>query len=134
IRIPDDSKPGALKPYLHRYYAGTFRDGKDLWLHNFKSSDSERHLHSHPFDFSTVMLCGGYDEEYRRGIDGETLSRDTKPCYFRSLDRMMEMLLGRLSSSVTAESPLSDTMLNLSAHHRSVDLYDWHRITYAEPD
>lgn len=122
------------KPYLHRYYAGTFKDGKDLWLHNFKCSDSERHLHSHPFDFETIMLCGAYTEEYRRGLDGEIITRYTSPCERRNLDGAIERLLQKLNSPIKEAAPLSSIILSLGAEHRTVDLFDWLRITHAEVD
>lgn len=122
------------KPYLHRYYAGTFKDGKDLWLHNFKCSDSERHLHSHPFEFETIMLCGNYTEQYRHGMEGEIITRYTSPCEWRSLDTAIERILQRLASPIKEAAPLSSIMLGLAAEHRSVGLYDWHRITHAEVD
>lgn len=122
------------KPYLHRYYAGTFKDGKDLWLHNFKCSDSERHLHSHPFEFETIMLCGNYTEEYRRGMDGEIVTRYTSPCEWRNLDGAIDRMLQKLASPIKEAAPLSSIMLGLAAEYRSVDLFDWHRITHAEVD
>jgi hypothetical protein len=56
IRVNDE-------PYLERYYAGRFSDGYDLWLHHFVSADADRHVHSHPFVFFTVMLLGSYTED-----------------------------------------------------------------------
>jgi len=138
VKIKKDVKPyvdrAAMKPYLHRYYAGTFRDGKDLWLHNFKCSDSERHLHSHPFEFETIMLCGNYTEEYRRGMDGEIVTRYTSPCEWRNLDGAIDRILQRLVSPIKEAAPLSSIMLGLAAEYRTVDLFDWHRITHAEVD
>jgi len=125
---------GFSKPYLHRYFAGTFKDGKDLWLHNFKCSDSEDHLHNHGFEFETIMLCGNYTEDYRRGLDGEIITRYTSPCEWRNLDGAIERLLQKLNSPIKEAAPLSSIMLGLAAEYRSVDLFDWHRITHAEVD
>jgi hypothetical protein len=122
------------KPYLHRYYAGTFRDNKDLWLHNIRTSDSGRHLHGHPFDFWTMMLNGNYTEQYRRGPDGEIVTRITAPCANRTLDAEIEQFLQRLASPIVDARPISSTMLALAGEHRAVDVYDWHRITHAAPD
>lgn len=71
------------KPYLQRYYAGTTAKGDDLWIHRFLSSDGDRHLHSHPFNARSVVLCGGYLEETPRGVfhrnpDGLTPSEAIK--------------------------------------------------------
>ena len=49
--------------YLRRYYVGTQVAGNDVWLHEFLSSDGERHLHSHPFTARSIILMGGYTEE-----------------------------------------------------------------------
>jgi hypothetical protein len=121
-------------PYLHRYYAGTFKDGKDLWLHNFRSEDSERHLHSHPFEFETIMLVGNYTEDYKQSMDGEITSRYTSPCEWRSLDISFERLLQKLQSKIHEAAPDSKTMLGFAVEYRSVNVYEWHRITRTAPN
>lgn len=50
-------------PYLERYYIGTHENGDQEWLHRFLRADSERHLHSHPWDAESTILCGDYLEE-----------------------------------------------------------------------
>lgn len=51
-------------PYLERYYVGKLF-GATLYLHRFVSSDSERHLHNHPWKRGfSIMLAGAYFEEY----------------------------------------------------------------------
>jgi len=65
-------------PYLQRYFAGTFRDGSDLWLHRFLSADGDRHLHSHPFEFESIILHGGYTEEFIE-LDGSKKTRYSEP-------------------------------------------------------
>ncbi len=52
------------EPYLDRYYVRTDDDGTQHWLHHFRRSDSERHLHSHPWEASSTILCGWYREQY----------------------------------------------------------------------
>jgi hypothetical protein len=48
--------------YLRRFYL--IRHGKDkTFLHNILRSDNDRHMHDHPWDFSTRILVNGYDEE-----------------------------------------------------------------------
>jgi len=50
-------------PYLERYYLGKVL-GITFYLHRFVSSDSERHVHNHPWGWAaTVILCGSYLEE-----------------------------------------------------------------------
>lgn len=131
IQIAEGS---GLKPYIHRYYAGTFKDGKDLWLHNFRSSDSELHLHCHPFEFETIMLCGNYTEEYRPGMGAEIITRYTSPCQWRALDASFERLLQKLQCNIHDAAPLSAIMLGMAVEYRTVNLYDWHRITHAAQD
>lgn len=50
-------------PYIERYYLGTLL-GVTFYLHRFVSSDSERHLHNHPWtNGAALILAGGYVEE-----------------------------------------------------------------------
>lgn len=51
--------------YLERYFVGEL-NGTQEWLHRFLRADSERHLHSHPWDADSTILCGWYREEVRR--------------------------------------------------------------------
>ena len=53
-------------PYLERYYIGTLPNGDQEWLHRFLRADSEPHLHSHPWDADSTILCGTYCEEVQR--------------------------------------------------------------------
>jgi len=53
------------KPYLERYHIKTNANGTQHWLHRFLRSDSERHLHSHPWTACSTIMCGCYKEEYR---------------------------------------------------------------------
>jgi hypothetical protein len=53
-------------PYLERYYIGTLPNGTQEWLHRFLRADSEPHLHSHPWDADSTILCGDYLEEVQR--------------------------------------------------------------------
>ena len=51
------------EPYLERYYLFSFRK-VTFYLHRFVSSDSERHLHNHPWGWgSALVLAGSYLEE-----------------------------------------------------------------------
>lgn len=117
--------------YLQRYYAGTFRDGSDLWLHRFLSNDGDRHLHSHPFEFSSVMLCGGYTEEF---IDrsGSKDHRFTIPNPKSQLPETLEEFLIQINGNFP---PYSMTFLNLAyGTSQSLDVYDWHRIAAVNDD
>ena len=54
-------------PYLERYYLGQLF-GVTFYLHRFVSSDSERHVHNHPWRRGgALILTGGYIEE--RALD-----------------------------------------------------------------
>lgn len=51
------------RPYLERYYLGHLL-GVTFYLHRFVSSDSERHVHNHPWRRGVALvLTGGYIEE-----------------------------------------------------------------------
>lgn len=50
-------------PYLERYYLGCLF-GVTFYLHRFVSSDSERHVHNHPWGWgASLILAGSYVEE-----------------------------------------------------------------------
>jgi hypothetical protein len=42
-----------------------------LRLHNIKREDRDPHHHDHPFDFTSIMLTGGYEEEVQDEQTGE---------------------------------------------------------------
>ncbi len=49
-------------PYLERYYLGQVF-GVTCYLHRFVSSDSERHVHNHPWKRGgSLIICGSYEE------------------------------------------------------------------------
>jgi hypothetical protein len=60
--------------YLRRFYIirkGPFK----LFLHNIRRSDSDRHLHDHPWDFDSICLKNGYIEYYGLGSDGNQATK-----------------------------------------------------------
>jgi len=59
--------------YLERYFVGEL-NGTQEWLHRFLRADSERHLHSHPWDADSTILCGWYTEEV--ALDFEQFETD----------------------------------------------------------
>lgn len=101
-------------PYLQRYYAGTFADGSDLWIHRFLSCDGDRHLHSHPFNARSIILCGWYDEETPLG------SFRREPC--SGLRRIMTAI--NYSPETVAVGPIG----------RAITVFDWHRIAQVAPE
>lgn len=52
------------QPYLQRYFLGEDANGQ-AWLHRFMRADSERHLHTHPWTGTSMILCGRYTEQLR---------------------------------------------------------------------
>lgn len=114
------------QPYIQRYYAGTFRDDVDLWLHRFLSNDGDRNLHSHPFNFTTIMLNGGYTEEFIKRDGGQDF-RITLPKPDSDMPVMIEELLRSISRirSYTFSSHSNGSSLDGSRH---IDVFDWHRI------
>lgn len=62
------------KPYLSRYFAGSSVQGGQWWLHQYHSADGERHLHTHPWRGRSLILCGGYIEEFLQ-CDGRMTNR-----------------------------------------------------------
>ena len=53
--------------YLERYFAHTLPAGTQVWYHRFLRNDSERHLHSHPWESDSTILLGLYAEESLSG-------------------------------------------------------------------
>ena len=116
--------------YLQRYFAGTFRDGVDLWLHRFLSNDGDRHLHSHPFEFNSVILNGGYKEEFL-AEDGRKVIRthDAQG----HINEILPSILHDLKNS--AHNNLdSFCFLACSRKYSTVGVFDWHRIAEVQPE
>lgn len=122
IRINDE-------PYLERYYAGTFADGWDLWLHHFIRNDAERHLHSHPFVFCSVMLVGGYTEHL-----GDQDYRMTIPVADRALDATFEKHIHRMRCEIKECHKEHGAFLDDAGQFIRVGYSDWHRISAVNPD
>lgn len=66
--------PKGTRWALYSHHLGTYMRRwiwKTPWgtlrLHNILRSDDDRHLHDHPFDFTSFLLSGGYTEETPRG-------------------------------------------------------------------
>lgn len=124
-----DNVPGAgrvefsyQKPYLQRYYAGTFRDDCDLWIHRFLSNDGDRHVHSHPFEFSSVIICGGYIEEYINNKNEKSMRHCARS---ESIISKLPIIVDYIKSDWR---PLSFSFLAAAKNYRTYDAFDWHRI------
>jgi len=115
-------------PYIQRYYAGTFRDGSDLWLHRFLSAEGDRHLHSHPFEFESIILHGGYTEEFI-DIDGSKKTRESLPSPDSKLPELIDEVF------IYGLGMYSATFLSMArGANQSLDVYDWHRIASVLPE
>src|SRR5882672_4036627 len=59
------------RPYLERYYVGTFL-GIQIYIHRFRASDPEVEVHDHPWAWAiSVILLGHYFEETLQATDYE---------------------------------------------------------------
>ncbi|HEY6527119.1 MAG TPA: hypothetical protein VIZ65_00375 [Cellvibrionaceae bacterium] len=65
--------------YLRRYFVRENADGSQEWLHEFITEDGERHLHSHPWNAISTILCGGYTEEYYYPTITQTQFKEYRP-------------------------------------------------------
>lgn len=117
-------------PYLQRYYAGRFRCGADLWLHRFLSSDGDRHLHSHPFDFWTTPLNGGYKEEFLNKAGAKEIGLLIARGHINKTieDFLFDLQLGELYA------PFAFNFLDASKHYNERTVFDWHRIAEVMPE
>lgn len=117
-------------PYLQRYYAGRFRCGADLWLHRFLSGDGDRHLHSHPFEFSTVCLNSGYKEEFINKGGAKELGLLMAKGFINNVieDFLFDLQLGEIYA------PHAFSFLAAARHYNTRDVFDWHRIAEVMPE
>lgn len=126
---PDRGFINIEKPYLQRFYAGTFRDNKDLWLHRFLSGDSDRHLHSHPFNFQSIILHGGYAEEK---ID--RVSKEKVITHYSAIDVNIDAfcrVVERMNHGIEEARPWA---YHINETGRHIDVFDWHRIESVQPE
>lgn len=54
-----------LEGYMNRWWVNAPREGVDTTarIHQILRSDDDRHLHDHPWDYTSVILRGSYIEE-----------------------------------------------------------------------
>ena len=59
-----------------------------VFVHLIAKEDGDEYLHDHPWNFSSLILSGGYKEQYATSIDeiGNPKTRDRKPFSFRHYD------------------------------------------------
>ena len=63
IPAPDKIIAPDGEPYLYRWHVIPKNDLVNIYLHLQVSSDSDRGCHDHPWDNTSVILAGGYEEE-----------------------------------------------------------------------
>lgn len=105
--------------YLQRYYAGKFVNQigeTDLWFHRFLSGDGDEHLHWHPMNMRSSVLCGSYREEYL--CDGEKLERVIYPG-----DASRNFLI-----NLCAKASLNHPLRKIPDRTRRIGMHDIHRI------
>jgi hypothetical protein len=74
----DIMKPEGL--YLRRWFLSGGRDSPlKAFLHEIRLSDTDPDPHDHPWDYTSIVLAGGYDEETEHGVSiarpGEVVRR-----------------------------------------------------------
>lgn len=112
-------------PYMQRYYAGKFVNQFtecDLWFHRFLSADGDRHLHWHPMNMRSSVLCGWYSEEYMD--DGVKRERTIYPG-----DASRNFLIN-LCAKASQGLPLR----KIPDRTRRIGMHDIHRIAEVAPD
>ena len=78
------------EPYLERYFDTELPDGSQVWIHRFLRNDSERHLHSHPWNAQSKVLLGSYTESL--GMTTATYTAgDTNVIPAHKLHRIIEV-------------------------------------------
>ena len=61
------------EPYLYRWHVIPRNEHANVYFHIQVTDDPERPLHDHPWDNTSVILAGGYDELYCEQHTGSTL-------------------------------------------------------------
>ncbi len=112
------------QPYLTRYYVFPFWGRKNdksndddtrtfpyaIYLHRIFQSDTDRHLHDHPWSFISIILEGGYTEEVPHPIHGitATFQRNVRNRWSAKLRRATDLHRVRLHGN---EEPIWSLML-----------------------
>lgn len=108
-------------PYLQRYYAGQTAGGASIWLHRFIAGDGDRHLHNHPWQGRSWVLCGRYIEDYRDQYSNGVRVREA--CGIEAEDLANYLISG--SGWIITRTKID---------HVLISPFTWHRITETLPD
>lgn len=110
-------------PYLERYYLGQLF-GITFYLHRFVSSDSERHLHNHPWGWGgSLILCGSYEEE--RAIDLCPAASPSGCLTIRTRRRWYNQVNGNTIHRIHDAAPGTWTLFFHGERTRVSDIGDW---------
>ncbi len=67
-RDPDFTiEDGDKKPYMHRWFPVPRNPAGGCYIHHIMRSDKDV-PHDHPWDFTSYILAGGYQEQTKNGI------------------------------------------------------------------
>lgn len=89
-------------PYLTRFYIANLHFFR-IYIHQFHASDSDRHMHDHPFWFLSLILWGGYIE---RLPDRVRTCRPGRIIFHRAADlHSVTLRLKQVRKNVWAERP-----------------------------
>lgn len=83
------------RPYLERYYLGKIL-GREVWLHHFLTADGDRHVHSHPWWATSIILTGGYVEETAT-LEGQGMIRSIESLTAPAINRIPAGKLHRIA-------------------------------------
>lgn len=65
-----------MRRYIFKHPWGTVR------LHHILRSDNDRHLHDHPFDFTSILLTGGYHEVTQHRVWSSCCAADQEAWWY----------------------------------------------------
>ena len=68
LRQPDLTIAPDGTPYLYRWHVIPRNQRANVYFHIQVADDPERPLHDHPWDNTSVILAGGYDEFYHDNL------------------------------------------------------------------
>jgi hypothetical protein len=114
--------------YLQRYFAGTL-DDSDIWLHRFLSCDGDRHLHNHPWRGISLVLHGGYTEEFRAG-DEHQISERTR----NATDMPFWVIQSLINLDLHCLNHYKRRIPGNIGAGVEITPFTWHRIASVQPD
>jgi hypothetical protein len=83
--------------YMKRWWLLPKNPIMNVYYHEIKGSDLDRHLHDHPFFFAAFILEGGYDEHTTSGVE----KRAAGDIYFHSPWKLHKLLMNENEGAST---------------------------------